>query len=252
MSQKLEMDPSLRDFLEGAGSIHFPLTLLKGFQPPLKSGFQLVNQDTPTIQSYDNMPRRDVSFPAQMRDAVQAGVLTSGCTVIVTAKSAIPCADAVRGFTESLGLTSIHYDYVSPHLGSTEVGRLSRVFAKSNPDTVLILDEYVEYGRTIRLASRLVLDALAQCNRRPSQVGVILGKWYASLTGGISSDLAFDYPRLDGRNFVDYEQVSLPELTVAMKSAGRIAAKLLTMITESSDERHKYIRNQLIAVKSYM
>ena len=64
----------------------------------------------------------------------------------------------------------------------------------------------------------------------------------------MSSDLALDFPMLDGRNFVNLEQVSLPELADTMNKAGRMAAVLLDMQSASFDDRQQYIRSQLALV----
>lgn len=244
MHYKREMGPELKDFLAGQGSVHFPLTLLRGFRPPNSSGFHVVDAQSQDDTFYKFLGDKDTSFPAQMRDAMAAGIFATGCMVIVTANSGIPCADAIRGFAEAVNIVPKGYDYVSPREGASERARLARVLELLNPSGVLVIDEFTETGDTLQRASRIVLKAL-KVNDIAIPIGAIAGRWYRSLTTGMSTDLALDFPRLDGRNFVEYQQVSLPELADTMNKTGRMAAVLLDMQSASLDERWQYISDQL-------
>lgn len=244
MHYKREMDPELRDFLAGQGSVYFPHTLLRGFRPPKSSGFHVVDPQSRDDSFYDFLGDKDVSFPAQMRDAIASGILAIGCMVIVTANSGIPCADAVRGFTEVTNIVPKAYDYVLPRESTSEKTRLAHVLDLLSPSSVLVIDEFTETGDSLQRAAEIVTKAL-RVNGTVVPIGAIAGRWYRSLTTGMSSDLALDSPRLDGRNFVDHARVSLPELAATMHKAGRMAAALLDMQSASIDERQQYINDQL-------
>ena len=102
-----EMSPQLLDYFEGAGKTYFPNSLLRGFRPPLRSAFSIIHPEPAHTLSCETMFKLDTSFPAQMRDALQAGLFTEETAVIVTARSGIPAADAIRGFAEAVGIIDV-------------------------------------------------------------------------------------------------------------------------------------------------
>ena len=137
------------------------------------------------------------------------------------------------------------YAYVSPRESATETKRLRDIFHATQPGSALVIDEYVEYGTALRSASAIVVTALGKSGCAAAPVGAVAGKWYHSLTPGISSDLAYDFPELDGRRFVDYDAVSLPEIRNAMKAAGQIAARLLECGFSDAEAQQAYVHAQL-------
>lgn len=239
------MSPRLEEYFEGAGKTYFPSTLLRGFRPPHASAFSIIHPTLNRNLSYDNISNLDTSFPAQMRDAVRAGVFTDKTVVVVTARSGIPCADAVRGFAEAAGITPRAYEYVAPHSKTTETKRLRDIFCAIKPGSALIIDEYVESGAALRAASCIVTAALGKSGCVAAPVGAVAGKWYRRLTPGISSDLAYDFPELDGRRFIDYDTVSLPEISNTMKAAGQITVGLLKLDLSDPSMQQEYIHRQL-------
>lgn len=117
-----------------------------------------------------------LSFASQMQLAVDKDRLGH---VFVTANSAIPVADAVRGYCEELGIEVPPIDYIRsnrelsqyplkdahiyrPQIDA-EVARLTDIAEGTHgdniPDTVLVIDQYVYGGGTLDLAVKMLRGA---------------------------------------------------------------------------------------------
>ncbi|HEX8182090.1 MAG TPA: phosphoribosyltransferase [Candidatus Saccharimonadales bacterium] len=129
----------------------------------------------------DTIVNPDETFTSQMQNALEGG--TVDCYV-VTANSAIPVADTVRGFYEEMGQTSPPIEFVRAHsqmalyprdpsvrrVYDDEVARLSHTV--EGMKRVCVIDQYVYTGGTINLATNILRDAGA------SDVMQIRGEWY--------------------------------------------------------------------------
>ncbi|PID30445.1 hypothetical protein CSA80_02180 [Candidatus Saccharibacteria bacterium] len=181
---------------------------------------------------------------------MKANVLKPGCLVLPTARSAIPCADAVRGFATETNIHDLSYGHVDPRGNSDnspqETERLAEVFRTKKPETVLVIDEFTVRGETAATAVAIALDGLKAATKSATPVGLITGLWYSVLAPPRynAADL-FDKPEFDGGNYIDYENVTLEPLAPYMLKAGQIAANMLKIDFSSRNAIRQYTLKEL-------
>jgi hypothetical protein len=162
----------------------------------------------------------DTSFARQMAELVIGDLAPEA--YLVTANSAIPVADSIRGFFEELGQTSPpiypinansedSWSYYFPGEGhdtsrvyANEVKRLNCLL--EGFDNVCVVDQYVFSGRTISFAAQMMRSAGVEGN-----IGGIRGLWY----NGIS------YQDIDHHNLCAGD----PYVSAHMKAIGRKACQ---------------------------
>ncbi len=241
------MSSELRRYLAGTGQVLFPNTLLRWYEQGKESRFHKVDPSAPFADHNFQDPTVDSSFPAQLRDACNSGVLAPGCTVFVTARTAIPCADAVRGFAEEKKIENLSYEYIVPRMDPREEARIAEIFRTNRPGSTLIIDQFTT-GDTIVAATKMVLESLQLADTSPQEVpiGVVPGSWYSMIVPSkVRNAFSASYTQHDGGNYVDYDHVTLPELSETMNRAGHIAAKLLGLDPMSKHAMRDHIENML-------
>ncbi len=216
---------ALIEHFQGMDGRLYPFMLVDSFNPSLPSGF---TQFDPTITD-GGIPRKDIllfdySFPAQIRDADKDGYLEPGALVLATARSAIPCVDAIRGYVGDKREQHITFGHINAHFwpNQTETARLIELVEKLKPTTVTVLDQFTR-GPTILRASKLVLDAF-RIQKFDTRIGAIPGNWYSNLYDDELGKIG-----LDGGNYIDYAKVSLEALADRMRHAGQISAEMATL-----------------------
>jgi hypothetical protein len=133
------------------------------------------------------LPGLDTSFAAQMDEVMTHGAPDA---FFLTSRSAIPVADAIRGFYEARGLeepliapvnSNKTMDYYHMRTGmkhpkiQREVQRLSDLMP-SRVETATVVDQYVNRGNTIRLAGKMLQAAGIEI------ITGIQGRWYEDAT----------------------------------------------------------------------
>lgn len=114
MSTARQMPEKLRQFFEGDESLVFPMTLLSGYQSGTIAPLVVLehNDDPNGVNFFVAGQRR--SFPSYMDAAVRANILAPKCRVILTTRTAVPCADAIRGFSDTRNILDLTYGYIYP------------------------------------------------------------------------------------------------------------------------------------------
>lgn len=116
------------------------------------------------------------SFASQMA----AAVATDPTAFLLTANSAVPVADSIRGFYEELGAELPVIDYIRvpkptlrPRLLLPTIERMRlRHNLRDASDNVYVVDEFVSRGRTIKRARQLLQSIGIE------DIASIQGKWY--------------------------------------------------------------------------
>ena len=115
------------------------------------------------------------SFVRQMVAAVN----TQPSAFLLTANSAVPVADSIRGFYDELGIEVPLIDYVYAPSKSGLLGLRSRAEElhlshrlQDAGENVYVVDELVMTGATLARASKLLVDIGVQ------HVSPINGRWY--------------------------------------------------------------------------
>lgn len=138
-------------------------------------------------QVEDHMLHSSYSFPDQMARAYRNGA----AAFLVTANSAVPLADSIRGFYSELDAELPVINYIDPRKTYKSIGQLHRYIEKLRlesllPDpseTIYVVDEYVLTGATINRARALLAEIGYQ------DVDSVKGRWYHSAR---RSDLDLD------------------------------------------------------------
>jgi adenine/guanine phosphoribosyltransferase-like PRPP-binding protein len=115
------------------------------------------------------------SFVSQMATALN----TQPSAFLLTANSAVPVADSIRGFYDELGVEAPLVDYILAPRKSGLFGaviraeklRLSRQLQAAG-ENVYVVDDFVMTGSTLARAKKLLLDIGVQ------QVSYSNGRWY--------------------------------------------------------------------------
>jgi hypothetical protein len=118
----------------------------------------------------------EFSFVSQLAAAAK----TQPSAFLLTANSAIPVADSIRGFYDELGIEAPLIDYIYAPRKSGSLGlrrhieklRLSRRLQDVS-ENVYVVDELVMTGATLDRARKLLLDDVGVL-----QVSYIQGRWY--------------------------------------------------------------------------
>lgn len=107
----------------------------------------------------------DISLARQLSEVSQQ----APSAFLFTAKSAIPVADAVRGYYEAKGIEAPLLSSIKPSKSHHEARRLNRLNLSGH---VVIVEQFISTGRTFRGVSELALELGAQA------ISVIRGDWY--------------------------------------------------------------------------
>ena len=161
--------------------------------PNARSALQEIHQTT-TLDDL-NAAAYDYSLQRQLTDVSQTTNTPEPDCYLFTAYSAIPVADAIRGFynRRSMSIPILGYvhanretsrEYSDEHdkVDTSEVLRLRRLIQGLRH--VCVIDQYCSTKATVLQASHMALAAGAQ------RVSAIQGKWYEDLTIGEAPDLA--------------------------------------------------------------
>jgi hypothetical protein len=235
--------PPLAEHFESKEATVYTYMLLNGFDPEKPSGFQIVSEDVARTQFRKNSSEFDYSLPAQLRDAEQCGFFDSRLLLLATVRSAIPCADAIRGYVEQRPRKSdVAYGYINAHYWPfrPESDRLQKVIEQVEPSSIIVLDQYT-MGPTIFRAAKLVQDAISRINVKDISLGAIPGNWYSNLNTLRLAELG-----LDGGDYVDYDAVSLKALENRMKHAGRIIARMAKLAPGTGEDTVRDLRAAIL------
>ena len=88
----------------------------------------------------------------------------------------------------------------------------------------------------------MVIDALKQTTLQKVRIGAVSGNWYSMHTRSPKDDCT----DMDGAEYINHNEVTLPELKSRMRHAGYLAALMLDNNFDTPDKVRDFIHKHLL------